>query len=543
MSEDKTPLSDSYLQYGNQPSIPLNIIYNGWQGDISSHIGGSSVTIGMPIPNMADNMAMFGGHRLMDSVFSKFYALPYGVGDKGGCVLSVVMTYAPSTGANCGAGGWDAVTEYELATNNPPWYMTGSSIKDENGNTHSVTFTENSAVVRPKLPESYQQFMHVGMHVLTNIVAGPTIYGGPSIDGIESHRNQDQQFYGNMLNTWSEGSDNLGTYTRFNMVGQWQPISGEPVDAGHVPYIGKNNTKSNIHKIDSLDKVQYKEFNSPVLVIGTYIKHFTRNTSCEVIVQNGTDGTAVKRYGPSRKCDEELDNWYTGPDYGATMHGLTIGAGFNNKVSNDSYGLAIAGPWPVGARVWLGSDGIDFDGDEYVTGSRKGSSAVVGSKKMIAQWWQEPTANIGYLESVNLWAQTDSISEQNNGIVNGPAANGQDISYWFGPRQSASKYHIDGMFESAIVFNPSWSKNGSAICGSKASGYFKGSLSGTACLTVGEWGDISTTGSVLIGNNIELKGSQKISKNITVSSLSGKGNAYACIDSAGKIYRSSNPCN
>lgn len=510
-------LTQTGLSEGNQGSIPLNMTSNGWQGDAPSHLAGPRITVGVSMNNMADQMAMFGGHRLYDSVFSKFYALPYGVGDNGGCVHSSVMTYAPGTGANCGAGGWDAVTEYELATNNPPWYIAGADFPDENGTSHSVTFTTSGAIIRPALPASYTDYMHYHMNVMTNIVAGPTLYSGLSLDGVQGHRNQDQQFYGGMLESWKNDSDSTGTFTQFTMTGQWQPISGSAVDSGHVPQVGTQNTASAADRVDALDQTQYAEFTHPFIEFGTYIKHFTRNTSCEVIIKSGTDGEAMKRLGLSRKCDEELDNWYHGPDYGATMHGLTIGAGFDNKVSQDSYGLSVAGLWPEGIRAWLGSDGIDFDGDAYKVGSRIGSAAVVGTKKMIAEYWQEPTANIGYLESVKLWSQTDTLSETNNANTGGAAANGMDVSYWFGPRQSSSSFNVDGTFEAAIAFNPGWAKNGLALCGSNAAS-FDMTSSGAACLTVDSWGNTSTTGSLAAGNGLTVSSGTTTLKDVVATS-------------------------
>lgn len=544
---------------GYQNAIPINMVYNGWQGDYSSHKPGPRITAGVYLGSgQADQMFSVGGHRLYDSVFSKFYALPYGVGDAGGCVHSSVMTYAPGTGANCGAGGWDAVTEYELATNNPPWYMTGAEMPDENGTGHDLTFTSNGLYIRPALPSSYKDYMHANAHIMTNIVAGSTIYSGTSLDGVQSHMNQDQQFYGNTVINWTDGSDSTGTYTYLSMSGQWQPISGDAVDNGHIPTVGSSNTtaikdsdgnvtnSADVARVDALDQVQYSEFKKPVVMIGTYIKHFARNTSCEVVIKDGTDGEAVKRYGASRKCDEELDNWYTGPDYGATMHGLTIGSGFSNKVSNDSYGLSVSGAWPTGIRSWVGSDGYDFDGDEYVTGSRIGSPAVIGSKKMIAQWLQEPTANIGYLEQMQIWSQTDSISQTNNSTINGPAAIGSDISYWFGPRQSATKYHVDGSYESAIAFNPNWSKNGIALCGYQASGYFGTSTEGTACLTVGTWGDVSTSGSITANNGGNIIGDLNVKGNLNVKNgdslylynSDNSSSAYIFLDSDGTVHSS-----
>lgn len=502
-------------------SAPPTLPWTGWT-DGPGHLALPSVTFNTTkqdiMSAIADNMLMAGGHNLADSVFSKFSANPYGVGDNGGCVHSVLMTFAPGTGTNCGAGGWDAVTEYEKAQNNAPWYATGSTLEDENGATHTVTFTVNGAIVRPSLPITYQNFMHKGMHVLTNIVAGPTVYSGLELDGQSDQRNQDQQFYGNTLSTWEDGSDATGTYTQFDMTGDWAPTtSGGSVDSGHIPAVGSVNNTSTSQE-DSLDQVEYSAYTSPILIFGTYIKHFTRNTTCLVQAASGdTGGGLAMHLGASRKCDEELDNWYYGPDYGATMHGLTIGYG-GNYPSSDSYGVSVAGNWPEGYRSWLGASGRDFDGDEFKLGQRQGPSATLNEKAMIAEWWQSPSTNSGYLESVKLWSQVDSISG-NSGNPN--SANGQDISYWFGPRQNASSFKIDGQFESAISFNPSWSKNGVALCGSNAAGYFGLSNAGTACLTVDDWGNSSVTGALTVSGDSTFS-SMTVNGNLSL----GEGKAF-----------------
>ncbi|MBS1045671.1 hypothetical protein [Gluconobacter cerinus] len=504
------------LKLGLAPALPVGFPADSWKDDIAVHAAAANMSLNVPIGNIPVKNLIVGGHRILDSVFSKFNAAPFGVGDNGGCVLSVVMTWGPTGAANCGAGGWDAVTEYELATNNQPYYITGGGFADENKVQHSVTFTVNGAYIRPALPASASLFLFQNMHIMTNIVAGPTLYTGESLDGVNVHRNQDQQFYGGMMTSPpNNGTDEKGSYTHITIDKQWQPISGKPVDKDHIPAVGSINTVSS-GQIDSLDQVIYRSYSSPMILFGTYIKHFTRNTSCDVtVVSNADAGTNAKSLGPSRKCDEELDNWYSGPDYAATMHGLTIGGGFANHVSDDSYGLAIAGPWPTGIRTWLASTGFDFDGDAFKLGSRAGAPATVGAQKVIAEWWQEPSINVGYLESLKIWSQTDGISQQHNNYTNAPAATGQDISYWLGPRQSASNRKVDGTFETAVVFNPSWAKNGAAICGSEAAGFFGQPSKGTACLTVDTWGNATTSGTLTANNGAVVNGPLEISRGIT----------------------------
>ena len=483
----KARLSQGYV------SAPPSLPWTGWT-DGPGHLALPSVTFDTVKQDMmsaiADHMLMVGGHNLADSVFSKFSANPYGVGDNGGCVHSVVMTYAPGTGTNCGAGGWDAVAQYEKAQNNPPWYATGDSLVDENGTKHTVTFTAHAAIVRPQLPDSYKQFMHTGAHVLTNIVSGPTIYSGLDLDGVQDHRNKDQRFYGNTLASWASGADATGTYTKLTMTGNWSPISsdGATIDSGHIPSVGSVNNQTT-GQTDALDNVIYSAYSSPILIIGTYIKHFTRNTSCLVQADpNDTGGSASMQLSPSRKCDEELDNWYNGPDYGATMHGLTI-VYSGNLLSSDSYGLNVSGLWPEGIRAWLGAFGHDFDGDEFKLGQRQGPPPQVNAKAMIAEWWQQPSSNTSYPESFKIWSQVDGLSS-----TGGTSANGQDVSYWIGPRQSASSFNIDGAFESATIYNPSWAKNGVALCGYDAMSFFGTATAGTGCLTVDTWGNTSTSG-------------------------------------------------
>lgn len=536
--------SSGEQSYGYEQAVP-QWSFDGWSGDAPSHAAGPKVTVGVPQPNMADNLTMNGGHRMRDSVFMKTYALPYGVGDKGGCVNSVVMTGAPRTGANCGAGGWDAITQYELATNNAPWYVAGTDFKDENGVTHAAEFGVNSVLFRPALPDTYKSSMHYGMHILTNIVAGPTRYSGLSFDGVKSHMNQDQRFYGGMLSGWSSGSDMEGTYTKFTIANQWEPVSGGNVDAGHIPSVGSQSVSSDSTMIDALDQVQYSEFTHPFVVFGIYLKHFTRNTSCEVVAQSGSDGSAMKRLGPSRKCDEELDNWYYGPDYGATMHGLTIGYG-GNIPSQDSYALSLSGIWPEGMRVWLANTGRDIDGDAFTIEPRIGPAATIGAKKEMAEFIQEPSANIGYLERFKLWQQVDGL----NGTLNGrPVSNGTDTSYWMGPRQSSTKYNIDGWYESAVVFNPGWAKSGIALCGSKAAGTDTSASGGTGqyCLTVSTTGDASVSGNMeVIGDAVFDQAASfnantniKLGKSINFSDASGRligflyGSTDGSIHSAG----------
>lgn len=123
---------------------------------------------------------------------------------------------------------------------------------------------------------------------------------------------------------------------------------------------------------------------------------------------------------------------------------------------------------------------------------------------MLAEWWQEPSQNVGYLESVKIWSQIDSLSDFHNNRAGGKAANGQDVSYWFGPRQSSSKYKIDGLFEAAVIFNPLWAKNGIALCGSDSGATYSQILE-KKCLTVDKKGNVFAMGAMSSGAGLIVK--------------------------------------
>lgn len=121
---------------------------------------------------------------------------------------------------------------------------------------------------------------------------------------------------------------------------------------------------------------------------------------------------------------------------------------------------------------------------------------------MMAQFFQEPMADIGYLEPAMLWSQVDTLTGYVDSSTGATTARGQDISYWFGPRQSATKYNVNGSFESALVLNPGWAKNGAALCGINAASnsITTGSTAGVGCFTVDSSGNASTNGTLSTGN-------------------------------------------
>lgn len=494
------------------PNLPSPNL--GWLDDPDVHQASRKFTVGVPYKNMAPELLLAGGHTLLDSVFSKFTALPYGAGDNGGCVFSVLMSYTPLTGTNCGAGAYESVADYTLAVNNPPWYIAGAEFKDENGTSHSLTFSNHEAFLRPALPTTYMQFMHAGAHVVTNVAAGSAFRGGwPAIDGVDAHRGLVNPLYAQNLAGWRNATDSQGSYTVLTMQGQWQPFTGQlkngakNVDAGHAPSVGSNNIAAIRDSVDVIEGSFWPTKKQPFIEIGTYVKHFTRNTTCSVQVDN--DETNPKNLSPSRDCDEELDNWYSGPDYGATMHGLTIGSQFNNKVSSDSYGLGISGQWPTGVRINIGSSSMDIDGDAFKVTPRLGPDKSIGSKQEVFEFDEEPFKNSGWTSQFKMWQQVDTngFSDPNG------YQNQHDTSWWMGPRYGDSIYSMsEGASNGgATVYNPGWAKGGAALCGSNASKFLGKSPAGTACLTVDDWGDTSTSGTITANNGIKVVGSIDVS--------------------------------
>jgi hypothetical protein len=55
-------------------------------------------------------------------------------------------------------------------------------------------------------------------------------------------------------------------------------------------------------------------------------------------------------------------------------------------------------------------------------------------------------------------------------------------------------------------------------------------------------GEAQSAGNLGIGTTVPSE-KLEVNGNVKISPLSGSGNAYACINSAGVIYRSASPCN
>lgn len=502
-----TTKSLSAMEAPRIPDLPAPNL--GWTDNPAVHQPARKFTFGVQYKYMAPELMLVGGHTLLDSVFSKFTALPYGAGDNGGCVFSVLMSFAPLTGTNCGAGAYEAVADYTLAINNPPWYVAGADFRDENGVSHEVSFTSREAILRPALPASYRAFMHGGAHVITNMAAGPVFRDGwPAFDGVEAHRGLSNPLYAQDLIGWHEGSDKNGSFTVLTMRGQWQPFlsrlanGATAVDPGHAPAIGSNNIAMRPDSRDRLDTTYWPGYTHPFIEIGIYVKHFTRNTTCSVQITK--DRSDPKNLSPSRSCDEELDNWYSGPDYEATMHGLTIGSGFTNKVSTDSYGLAIASQWPTGIRVNLVSSSMDFDGDAFKVVPKLGPSPIIGARQEVFEFNEEPFRDAGWTSQFKMWQQVDS-----NGYGDARHLQNQhDTSWWLGPRYGDSFYRMSdaGRTGGSIVFNPGWAKNGVSLCGDPDTPPARSVADKSAtCFVLSDQGNASLRGTLLVGGGAYAK--------------------------------------
>lgn len=432
------------------------------------------------------NTLRIGGHRLDDNGYLNVHGMSYNTGEKGGCILSVVMDTLPDIGQDCGAGAHDSVAQWVQTSNAPPMYRVGPEITDENGHTHTLSFSADGVTVSPMLPASWRAvFTNRGLNAVTNIVAGNPLpaangfvpKGSPFLHGV------DPQFYDGVITSYV---DNPSTNTtKLYVANGWHTMANsQDKDQSITP--GSLST-------DKLDTVIYSRYKQANLFIGTPGKIFLGNQQC-VVSQDptSTDGSSLARLdSPVTACTvQEYDLINNSPDYQTTFQGPSIGLS-GHLPSASSYGFMAGGNLPEGFRAWLGEDGYDFDGDAFVTGSYRGVAGTRGAQKTMFQSLQQEEATWNYAstqQKFTVWQQTDSLGY---GRTDGHH-NFQDNSIWIGDLYGGDKFLPNGIPLSAIVINPVWSKWGISLCGSN--GATAGNTSGDHCVTV------DTNGNLLSGS-------------------------------------------
>lgn len=583
------------LNENSESTSPLNTDGNlaakaqinlGWRPQITgASVGGwptawwsqtPKITFGAKPPGMADDMLLFGGHGLFDGMSAKIYGVPYNNGDNSGCTFSIEMSFAPLTGATCGAGVFDAVNEFNLSSNNPPYYEAGQDIIGSDGVTHTVTFTAKSAVVTPALPADFGQiFKKAGMHVVTNVVGGDPIPSGVQNLPGPDHRSLDPQFYRGTITGYDNVPANGSTpsQTILHMADGWN-LAGQS-NSTHVPAPGTGT--------DGLDQVLYARYTHPILLIGVYLKAFGHNDRVQIYANlNDPDGTArAMAEGPARSNENnEIDMVYSGPDYGATLHGLTISGVFNNAPGSDTYALSIDGNQPTGIRDWIGPNGTDIDGDAINVGPRAAPTEAVGSTALLLNLRQQssPYTGDGTFTDLKFYRQQDTVGYGQSVVAQHPSF--PDYSVHYRAFSGGGKYTVGGSGVAAgsdFIVNPAWAKWGFAFC----SGNNETSGDGTGCLTIKDDGSavigggltvangmpyadfIPTTGSggtpclqatapyelsalnknggysALITGDTTVRGKLTATK---INTATTGGAHFACIDDAGNFYKSDTAC-
>ncbi|KXV55258.1 hypothetical protein AD948_00945 [Acetobacter senegalensis] len=367
--------------------------------------------------------------------------------------------------------------------------MVGPEITDENGLDHKINFEKDGVLIVPALPLSWEVLWRKnGMHVVTNIVSGDPLPadGGFIAKGSLFKSSFDPQFYSGTVDGYF--TDKIKNTTKLFMGLGWHPwqnFSPQRND-GLIP--GKQ-------KDDKLDGILYNKYKHANLFIGTYQKAFLGNQQCSIIRDiKTTDGNSIARLdSPATACtSQEYDLIYKGTDFGATMKGVAVSYLGPNKPSASSYGFAVNGDLPMGYIGWLGVDGYDFNGDAFVTGSRRGPLAIVGQDKEMGEFLQSEDALVdnprNYQRLVS-WQHVDTIGIENTG-----QHTFRDNSLHFGPIYGGDKFLINGTLQAQLIFNPPWEKWGVAVCGASGNG------SKSNCLTVSSKGTITSGGDFVVGD-------------------------------------------
>lgn len=483
LSEHTVPktTSSDYTVVASTPSVTIN---SGWNDAY-----------------LAQGTTMFGGHASFDSSHLIVTGAPGSYGQDG-CILDIEMSNTPWSSNRCGSGVHDGIAQFVKASNTPPRYRVGSEIKDENGVTHTLSFTSTAAIATPALPDSLAGIWHPsgnGYWAVTNLQESST----PDYDPVDNTQSGGARpipnLYSGYITGYYNGTDASGnTTTTFSVPGGWHSINDSNTDT--------STTLTPDPSSDGIDTTWYPQFKKPVLIIGTYSVGFAQNWRCYVDRPDPSsfDYTtyASSSDSPMTGCQGvELDMGASG---GVTS-GLTTFRGFSALLSlpdgvlpaGNAAGLIAGGPWAIGVQTDLHKEGYDFEGSVLNAGGRLGPADTIGTTKEMAEFRQSIKASVDTSSDMIHMRVVQSVDSSGADGTAGSHTyqdNALHIGSWYGGDTFAQT--ALGTYMGDIVINPEWSKGGIALCGQENSF----STSGDACVTV------STAGALKVGNTTELYG-------------------------------------
>lgn len=512
-----------------------------------------------------------------------------GHGDWSGCVLqaqdSVFEQYV-----RCGAGMDDGVVGMFKSTNQAPLMtLGGGAALSPSATSYTITFNSDGFTVRPAMTALDQKLLIVGERIYSNY------YSSMQNSQSDGSNNTPLLYYG-YYDSNTSGSDSVGTYTKILL----RHDADTPGSYGWTLNPGTSyiTTAPGSNSGDQRD-TYISDYSSNAVLVGAAGKKFIFNTMLQLdpTVVNGTT-----RAGEGEELDLQLidPDGYHKHDKFFTVHGKTIVLTGQDYAADDSYLERLAGSalMPLGLDI----DGIKYGGQilhtdggfqYYMQGDL--NSITAGNYQLLSQIGSM-NFNGTFGSLLEYGYKANNATSENNGWGNGEFHIGfqekQDSGVMSGAEVACSGCASGGQ----IVFNPQGYHygmglgvgigssvtygmiipssgppilpNGVTVSGTAtatdvaanqlrvtpASGsayaYFdssgpysvtlESSLGGMAGLTVGS---LTSATSLSVAGTLTAQANIDVAGDITNSSLAGTGNAYACLDSTGKLYRSSTACN
>jgi len=370
-----------------------------------------------------------------------------------------------------------------------------------------ASYTATQVILKTPLTTAQMARIHFGMYVMTNSVdtsvATPVFSASSSLPA--------KNYYASLI-------DRVVDSTHIAVIG-WA-----------VP--GQNNTASGqVPDTTKLDTI-WTNFGVPTVGIGA-------NTGSGIfnwrIDHNSVSDSWVHEYG------SEYDITNSGAAGSMRVTPFTI-VETGNAPSADSWGIKINAPMnPDLLELDGGANSkiINAPGAFFANGS--GSTGTASPDHEFGEW-------DGFLDSVDniRLAAFMHRNSGSTGYVSAEVYLGAQANDTFGTSPYVA---TAGASMGALGLNVGGNVGSASLCGGSGVHVltcslrvnYDGTISAESMVNIR--GVLNVNGNI-INNDGEIKSDNiYIKKSINISNLSGSGNAYACLDSSGNIYRSNIPCN
>ncbi|MBF0850431.1 hypothetical protein HKD27_05765 [Gluconobacter sp. R75690] len=393
-----------------------------------------------------------------------------------------------------------------------------------------ASYTKNTVVL--STPLTPEQLLHVkqGMFISTNSLVpgrGPTVIGDAQLPM--------KDYYAGIVQSVSADGLTITVYG-------WAAMGTQ--SAGDVP------------STTSLESYYWQNYTSPYVFIGAPTKMFGRNTYMTYdgsrTGDTGQPATSSVRQFEGEELDFNTSNASNTPNNSVSFHGWTLG-GSNvnpNILTKESYGLLLADSLPNYLEIAdaCGSNAIDSGGYHLPGGCMLGTALnnqaeafeynlfANGNNMHWGMWLnREKDASSGWTTtSLNLGGNVDgtkgSLGSTGSAIARlvwGYQGNTGGLDVITNTGADALHVQNDG------IVVPGAHISGTTYYNS-ASGVLQAHIAADAAGILYIQSDNN--------GHTQVQGPLTVNGTATVANMTGTGNAYACVNASGQLYRSATAC-